>query len=1469
MITQASGTNEPAVDDSMTSQVDTSMVVQAPNDSMIAQGPNDRMSPERMNESSQAVLGSPTLDLKIDRLGQKMDRAINDIERSVKSAEELSQKRSVASPSSELDSSEESLQQLSDASPASERESNVESLQRRSVASPSSELDSSLESSQTRSVASPSGQDSSVDESPQKHIVASPFGQDSSVEESSQASEKKAHEYYSSSDEEEPETEEPEPQYEPSTAEQSFSAAFEGTPFEADFGAFPVFGEDVAPLEAEYEPPPLFEAFEPAETIDYSPTPHPPKRDKPQVSLRTAQVISGDYQCPPIINPLTGNVIVCRLKGREICIHEIELATRIQVEFTPILTLDVQREFKSVYGTSAYDIHKVLSMTAGVNRSKGQARVRFAALVDFHTLNQVGKRLFRTALLVYQWGYGAQKSVALHSLLSPPNKTSFTYNHDSLRMADGLVFLFGSAKGKGPCVFCVKPHANNVWSANLVPETGNISSIAVNSHPNRKFKYIAIAQTNGSLRVWTYEGAVDPAKGVDTPKTLVPLARLESSSAIASMTDAIVVGDDGTSKLQDSGHCTHLEWISPSSSSSGMLLLAAAFTNGMALYHVSLPLLRDKEGVGRAIPDPTASTQLSQTALLAPFCAARWALQTKMARVSWVESGPHTSPCLAFLLERDSAVGVVLGSVDMPLYGESDSGSSPYSFNVIARRTFLSSSTEDDSVGILSSPSVKAIVLFRNGSVMTLTPTLLARGSYFPWVRSPTVSASPGLDSAGYVSLPDTTIDSDGILQVFTVQQCQRELSGLPCPVANRDRLDWTRPKLRHLLCRSFVGDTRDAQEPSREAQSSSNFGGEESVSGGSYIEIICDLAIDPGLVPYRIVRCKGTKLCAVLFCRNVGHKDGLSTDAVSFAFVDTNKKEIGKVYDGRDVAFLPNAKPGQEHALILSVDGSFIQMWRRSPQSEDTNESPWEEGSPFRSLLGVEADEDYVECRRLALLPSCPNLALLLVGTRVRDERSCLVTGDLANLDDPNIDDWKCLLPSIKTSAVCWLESKETIESLVDLPCYQDGQRLIAAATGLRVMLLSPSLQILAEVSTALSSPSLTPMGSHTVAYCSRDCKIRYLCSLDGKFSTGLLATLPVPRFGRVEYHLMAVRPERLVYSQCHSGVRLVERGGSADMFPLPTASTRPALLLEPMVANALCEAADPGEPTSLLRSVIERFGRKVAPFPHGDDEGIGSLGSGLTPAVFELLSAYGLKDPASWLLTGSCLFERAANSKVLPPWIPVHSKAAAALNKDAYLHIIANGDQYFSDYVKSPDHNMASTLPRPSDPSAVVCHEFGRKAMENGDIAGALKLLDVAGTSSSDSALLHLALSLQLDQTPDVSKVLKALSGYGDDGSARTASHSSTTSSLAALAIDLKSRQVNGKVPQDGGEVEKASDEFRRRWMTQLAPSIQRGRKLQRARHRLIGEDAIGKATRGMDKAVQPDSRWLTPCNESKHIW
>jgi len=218
------------------------------------------------------------------------------------------------------------------------------------------------------------------------------------------------------------------------------------------------------------------------------------------------------------------------------------------------------------------------------------------------------------------------------------------------------------------------------------------------------------------------------------------------------------------------------------------------------------------------------------------------------------------------------------------------------------------------------------------------------------------------------------------------------------------------------------------------------------------------------------------------------------------------------------------------------------------------------------------------VEGSRPVLLCSGEKPDLLVVGARVRDERSCSVLGDKSNVGEDDTNAWKSLIPSTKKGPVFWLEPKETIQTLLNLPSYQDGRHVLAAATNSRLVLLSMARRVVAEVTTQLVSASLAPLGMHTVAYCSRDFCIllaRLQTSIPvqswRKFSSGLLATLPSPRVGCKVYQLMTVRPDRFVYTNSSSGVRLVEQDENADTFSLPTAMTKPALLLESMVANAI----------------------------------------------------------------------------------------------------------------------------------------------------------------------------------------------------------------------------------------------------------------------------------------------------------
>lgn len=1249
--------------------------------------------------------------------------------------------------------------------------------------------------------------------------------------------------------------------------------------FQPDFDStFPSESPDVQE-EPEYEPP-QFEDYEPptfdvsafaqaTEPVDLSPMENPPIRPPPEIRLLPETYLTNLNSCAPITNPVTGNLIVCRMRKQELVLHEMDIHHCMEVLSTPILNGDMQRKLYATYGFSAVGIHRVGRLAAGLHQSQGVCRVRLAAMVDFDVLTPAGTRITQTSLTVWQWGYAPNRPIALQSLLSPPNHADFSFQSNSLLMADGLVFLSGFARNRGPCIFIARPTIKDTWSANFVSnsQSSSVSCMAVTPHSHRKHKYLAVALNDGSVSVWTYEHSIDRKQGKEDSKVILPLCRLEASKIIGQQNPTRLTGDDGMigNASQDDGgrFCTHLEWKTPDSSYSSLLLLAAAFTDGLAVFHVSLPMLVDNAiaekvsksnkniGSTRALPPPDNSTQFEETIALYPFVATRWSIKMDRCDVSWVDLGPHVQPMLAIWLEEaEVSAACMLGVIDLPPIGTSE--------ELRQFRILVEHFMPYPIGGLLKTCALGAIWCYGNGSIETLTPDLSNDGSYFISLRSPTASAPPGLDSAGYVSLPDTVGDPEGVLHIFSVVQCGRRLCPhLPSLTSGATRLDWSPPVQRHWLCRTRVGDTKDGQEMIDEDTS----------TGGSSGRLICDLSF-AGLTPDRIVRCKGSPLCAVLFRPSLGNSQGISVDPVSITLVNTNDGSILDTRDGRDVVFLPIDKDGCERALILGRDGTMMYMLFRK-KIEDSAAFAFEEGPPVRPLLGFDEGEDYIECRRMLAVSEKSKSGLVLAGTRVYDSQVCLVAGNFSALDDSDLGGWTRLIPNMKDGNVLWCKPGEEVLTMSELPQYEEGRRCIAVATQKRVALLSNKMIIRSEANVTLSSISLASIGSHCVCFCSRDFKVRYLCCLDGKFADGIIATLPTPKYGHSPYMLMAMRPERFLYFKYHAGTRMVEYGEKENSVTLPTSVTRPAMLLEPMVANALCEADNPSVSTILLRAVVERFGRKIGSFPHREDEGIGTGGSGLTPQVLELLSAYGHKHPSSWLLTGSNRFDRNANSKILPLWMPMAQKSFAAINSDANLHVISTGDQYFADYLRSPDTNMAATLPRQSDPSSIFCGELAMKAMKNGDVAGALKFLDLAGSESSDSAMLQLVLAAQNDPFADVTPALKALSGYGEEGYGRSSSFNHSSASLAALALDLRLRSQSGSIKLNNGVFEKMSTETSRRYMRQLAPSIQRSHRSNRVRHRLIGEEAVDKAVTRKQETKDPDKLWSMPCNESKHIW
>lgn len=909
----------------------------------------------------------------------------------------------------------------------------------------------------------------------------------------------------------------------------------------------------------------------------------------------------------------------------------------------------------------------------------------------------------------------------------------------------------------------------------------------------------------------------------------------------------------------DVGTCTHLEWLPPQPSFSSLLQLAASFQSGVTIFHVSLPFMVDKSNQGKyiPIPAPTQSTQLNMTPQIRPFAAIRFVKKHEETHASWIDFGPHNNPCLAFLLHgktsNDDAGRIVLGAINMAQHRRDVKPKESLASVRILASSVWRSKSKSFPLGLISCNSFDAAIVCRLADgILTLSPSLTTSvgDASIQSLKHPISSNTLGLTSSGETVGTDTTDDKEGILHVYTTIQCDHVKNDM-----QPNLLNWSRPARRHWLCRTVCGDLKEMRKV-EETREVSQFGDEdEPTFGGSTSDMICELDNEglSGLVPFRIVRCPGTKICAILYRPVLGNfsfgvQGGISLDCVSVALVDFGAGEsepIIEVFEGRDVAFMPSTSPQNVRILMLSRNGGSL-----SSYTFDSGSKKWRKEGTSRPMLGVEPDSKYVDALRLFCISYESTHSLIVVGRKLSDGKCCIVggpTGDAAKIND---EAWTKLLPEMSVQPYLVLDDGEEVYSLVAMPYEQTTGVKLAIATSTRVMLVNGNLDVLSEISTVISSGSLAPIGSSAVSFASNDWKIRYLCCLEGELRSGVLATLPSPKCGYGSNLLVAIRPDRFLYSSWHNGASLIECNDDPEVFQLPTAVTRPALLLEPLVANAVFEDGKRGE-SALIRGVIEKFGRKVASITHGDEEGIGNRGTGVSPRVYEILSRYGLKEASSWLLTGVVQFDRSANTKILPPWMPISAKKEAALNSDCLLHLVANGDRYFSEYVQSPDNNLSSALPRPSDPTSYFCREAGQDALARGDAADALKMLDLAGTESTDSMLLQLCLLLEL-KSGEATGVLEALSGLEQSGLP------TANASLAALASSFK---VNG--PGQG-----MNDEKINQWIKPLAPSLQKETRFGRVRQRLLGEGALGRAG-GSEEQTTMDPLWLSPCNESRHIW
>lgn len=1214
----------------------------------------------------------------------------------------------------------------------------------------------------------------------------------------------------------------------------------------------------------------------------------------------------------PTTNPLTGNLIVCRCEGSNFVIEEVSL-TRNQTSAPSISANILGSELKTKLAKSASisenaqvtGICSVVSLAAGVHRVRGRRRVRVAVIAEVLVVSSGSQGVRRMRVVaVWKWGYssGGKDLASLQSVLttSSIDDGSNTYDPKSLQVADGLLFLGGhtvlkSGEESKPVVFIAKPAVRDVWASVGIGDSYSVSvsALAVINDTNT---FLAVGLTDGSVSVWTYDLAVRTNRfagsGKQAASSLQIMCRMRGELDVSDLHDEDCLWQNSATHLSsaDSGiesDCTSLSWISPCSSGiSDLPLLAASFSSGVAVYHVSLPTQSDTDSSDAmsSLPSP-----FSSSVVISPLAQAKYFVSNDIkvfGRLSWFDLGPRSPPCLSLLLSN-SASGITrtsLCAIDIPWYGSIDMMSPETSMGHRSMGVLCQNESNNlrGDVKVLGLRPLGAIGCYSAGSLILLRPSIEPTDSsepmtdgYFASLSHPVSSVSLGLDNSGsiYSCGYETSAKSDyqdAVLTVYSVNTCSKESYADDCR-------NWSSPSQRNWLLITAPGDKTIDTLP-RIAIEEDTMNDVERVSAVS--DVLCELTCGEnplaGLTPERIAKEVGGRRAAVLFSSGYfgsnanASADGsrrrthtrISPNPVAYAVIDVDEamKSRGSTSFtlrlGRDVAFLPPSHAGDgfycSSLVVLDHDGCTL-----SVSTVITSYSHLDGATDkiIESMDKCSLEQEGVEGRRVFALLNGRHPQLLLEGQDAVVGRPCLILLN-HSLEKDNYSNTFNLLETRDLGQRLWLEAGEEVISVVELPMQSEALcSNIAVATQGRVMILSQegSLVVVAEIDAKISCSSLSPLGSHCVAFCSTSSdgvsRIMYLSCLEN--GHGVILTLPESRQWHAQTLLTAIRPDRLISVSSFSGTRLVDDGEDENAFMIPLPQTRPLFLLEPLVANALCQDRQRGDTAGTsrhvqisLRAVIEKFGRKESPFPHSDGQGIGSLGTGITSKVYRMLVHHNCIQAASFLLTGN-MQNATARPKILPPWIPVSEKLQAATDVASKLQVLASGDNELSGSLHQPNRGTQSALPKSNDSSGVFAQALAFGSLENGSHFDAINLLDFAGNQSSEDLLRQLVLLNQSNSSSDVNTLLQnMLQGSKNSGG------SELVTQCDELITRLSLRKDNNPI------------------VSHLAPSVQ----LQdnnRTRSVSINRDVVGAAFTKKRDVSPSDIHWSHSVNDSKHVW
>ena len=669
-------------------------------------------------------------------------------------------------------------------------------------------------------------------------------------------------------------------------------------------------------------------------------------------------------------------------------------------------------------------------------------------------------------------------------------------------------------------------------------------------------------------------------------------------------------------------------------------LLAASFLTGVVVYAIPSnhsATSHDAQSVSdisnTSEQDKNYSTS-SEVVHLSPIVGAvveeRFEVGVPMnSFVQWICCGGSALPLLSTGLLGTTQMDIEVSELKIPNYNHLIRQDEVY-LESITKATF---SKKVDKRFELWCGVKDALVAHSNGSLTTFKLSSRFTSELHPKLFSDSMCVSSDalcLTSAGY---PISSFHN--VLHVHTSVNYDQSTNRSKSPGFMNGI-----PVIRHWLCITEIGDNKI---PIKGPGAIGVDDTEDFPKGGATSSLICDLSCYDSssmtLIPRRIARDESGNHCIILFAPTKSSGSSVtSCDVVAFAALNLLSIGGGRIpfvlHEARDASFIPPLD-GEQNVLVLDKNSRTLRICSLTSLDDDLQAidraiTIFKEGSANYHKLTV--DRFFVLSRQIVFLCS-----------RKLDGKRCLFTG--GSVDALFHNSGEKALVRKKTSKV-WLENTEEFLSCKELSSHiHEKTPTIAVATTSRVMIIScsPQMQILSETHATVASNNLCSLGSSVVFVETGIGGTTNLCYLSpyGSNHKGKICTIAGNETLK-SWLLLALRPDRAVFLPVQ--LNSIETLSSNDKCNISCSApvTKPLLLLEPLVCNALGHV-DETQSQKLLHQVIERFGPKLTSNPHSDNEGIGTLGAGVTSRVCSIL---GKKLRAH--------MNQNEEDKILTPWVP-----------------------------------------------------------------------------------------------------------------------------------------------------------------------------------------------------------------------